>query len=153
MRTVRQTAMVRRSAGTYPDAAQTAAGGVESAYRRFRPKIVWRRTGRFMRFSARWVIVVFTKNATEGNSMKIDRKLTKKRMEECQKMRVLPCGKPAIFPRNPQVFPTTSPQPVEKSVEFFAKLWKKPRLSRLFGGFSELKSVFDVVDKSCLVVF
>ena len=74
-------------------------------------------------------------------------------MEECQKMRVLPCGKPAAFPRNPQVFPATSPQPVEKSVEFFAKLWKKPRLSRFFQGFSGLKSVFDVVDKSRLVVF
>lgn len=62
-------------------------------------------------------------------------------------MRLLPWGKPGNDPGFPQVFPTTFPQPVEKSVDIPVKMWKKPRISKLFRDFTREKSAFDVVDK------
>jgi hypothetical protein len=68
-------------------------------------------------------------------------------------MHYLPCGKLARSLGFPQVFPTTFPQGVDKSVDIFAKMWKDTRVSRLFWGFSWVKSAFWLVDKSYLVLF
>ena len=65
----------------------------------------------------------------------------------------LPCGKPITEPGFPQVFPTLFPHPVEKSVDFSVKMWKNPRLPRLFWCFTRVKSGYGVVDKSRLVIF
>ena len=55
--------------------------------------------------------------------------------------------------RFPPVFPRVSPQTVENSVDSFAKNWKKPRKSRLFRGFNQVKSSFGVVEKCRSVLF
>ena len=70
-----------------------------------------------------------------------------------RKIRVLPCGEPARRETFPQVFPATSPQPVDKSVDFSPTMWKNPRGFKLFRGFSGLKSYHGIVDKYHLVIY